>query len=48
MNPNLELETLLHDKIYDIFGEDNEALAKELHNTIRNWMDRNGIVFYQP
>ena len=48
MNPNLELEELLLEKVEDIFGHDNEALAADLYRSIRNWMDRNEIVFYQP
>lgn len=47
MNPNLELEEIIQNEVYAHFGEDN-ILSKIIHDSIRNWMNRNGIVFYQP
>lgn len=47
MNPNLELEELIQSEVFAYFGEENE-LGTEIYRSIRNWMDRNQIVFYQP
>lgn len=50
MNPNLELEEVIRATITveADFGEDAETLATYVYRDIRNWMNRNGIVFYQP
>lgn len=47
MNPNLELEDIITTTCFSYFGEDND-LAPELYQNIRNWMNRNQIIFYQP
>lgn len=47
MNPNLELQEVIECAVYAQFGED-DGLSAIIFNDIRNWMDRNMIVFYQP
>lgn len=49
MNPNLELEYVILETIQGYRGAlDRDDLSTELYRNIRNWMDRNQIVFYQP
>lgn len=48
MNPNLELQEVILNSIENEFGDDCNGFPGVLFNDIRNWMDRNGIVFYQP
>jgi hypothetical protein len=47
MNPNLELEDVIYEVCFAYFGEENE-LSSELYDSIRDWMSRNQIIFYQP
>jgi hypothetical protein len=47
VNPRQELEEVVYTEVFAYFGEENE-LATEIHKSILNWMDRNGVIFYQP
>lgn len=49
MNPNLELFDVIYDTLNQSRGtEVAEDLTVEIHQSIRDWMNRNEIIFYQP
>ena len=49
MNPNLELFDVIYESIERPRGtEVAEDLTAEIHQAIRDWMNRNELVFYQP
>ena len=49
MNPNMELEDVIDTTIANWFGDDSaDGLSPAVYKAIRDWMNRNQIVFYQP
>lgn len=47
MNPNLELQEVIEETVFAEFGND-DGLSKAIYDNIRNWMEKNQIIFYQP
>ena len=46
-NLNEEFREVIDASVFAYFGEDHD-LARDVFEDVRDWMNRNGIVFYQP
>lgn len=47
MTPYEEMEQIIQSEVFATLGED-DGLGANIFNSVRNWMDRNGYILYQP